>query len=628
MNNKISIIVIVLLAFLTSSCEKFLEAYPNGDRTRDDAFKYNEMIQGLIGRSYDYLASEQSTKNYNSNETAYLECATDNAVRRSTTDMVVQFAKGELNTNNQDFVRIYWKRNYDAIFLVNLFLKDNRGLNARVLIKPEYNTIVTRRLQGEAYGLRAWAERDLLKKFGGMDLSGTRLLGFPIVTEPLDAFNEINVERNTYDDCVAQIIKDCDSALKYLPLAHRDYIYDAGYLSDKKDYIGSINWNRVDGMTMYAIKAMTYLSWASKRFNPLNDMTRWDSAAKYAAKVMKFKTNPTPGTGVAFNRAIHGDGYNPATRTDFNDVYDKSIIWSSRVLENNIDMEQLLFPAGANGNGFSGSGDIGATSEFMSAFGDATGYPITQSSIYDATKPFVNREPRFDAFFNYNTRTYIPAGKTASIYTFETWEPDAQGLNGGKDRAGAGNNVRTNIYIKKFCYAVDWKTSSFARRPRSRFYIRYAHMALAFAEAANQVVGPNGTLYGYTPKAVIGQLRSMKTYEDKNGIPAADPYLNSVASAGKDAFYNLIKNERRIELAFEGERFHDMSRWTNDAEFNALYNKPVHGIKTTKNGTVYTYDLNWEVENRNYISAYMPIPYAEILRMSKMVQNQGWDQWK
>ena len=604
---------------LFSSCSSFLEPYPNGDRTRDDVFKYQESIQGLIGRSYDYLGMDASSKNYNSNETAYLECATDNAVRRSTTDAMVQFAKGELTTGNQFIVRDYWARDYNAIFLLNLFLKDNRGINSRVLIKPELNTLVVRRLQGEAFGLRAWAERDLLKKFGGKELGGTRLLGFPIITEPLDASGEINVERNTYDDCVKQIITDCDSALKYLPIAHRDYLYTSGYLSDKKDFIGSVNWNRVDGATMYAIKAMTYLSWASKRFNPGNLPARWDSAAKYAAKVMDFKRAASP----------IGDSYDPTKKVDFNDIYDKSIVWSTRVLENDITMEQVFFPAAANGNSFNPYGDIGATSEFVNAFGDKNGYPISASTVYDGTKPFDNRDPRFYAVINYNARTYIPAyGTTNSIYTFETWEPDEQGLNGGKDRAGNGNNVRTNIYVKKFCYGINWKQSGFQRRPRVRFNIRYAHMALAFAEAANQVVGPNGTLYGYSPKTVIGTLRAMKTYEDKTGIPAADPYLTSVAGAGAAPFYELIKNERRIELAFEGERFHDMARWTNDTEFNTIYNKPVHGLKTIKNGTAYVYDLNWEVESRAYNSAYMPIPYDEILRMTKMVQNEGWDKWK
>ncbi len=617
MTYKSTIIIFVALFF--GSCSDFLDPYPNGDRTRDDVFAYQESVQGLIGRSYDYLGSDLSSKNYSSNEMAYLECATDNAVRRSTTDAIVQFAKGELTTGNQAIVRDYWKRDYDAIFLLNLFLKDNRGINSRVLIKPELNTLVVRRLQGEAFGLRAWAQRDLLKKFGGKELGGTRLLGFPIVTEPLNASEEINIERSTYDECVKQIITDCDSALKYLPIAHRDYLYTSAYLSDKKDFLGAVNWNRVDGLTMYAIKAMTYLSWASKRFNPNNEVARWDSAAKYAAKVMDFKRAASP----------NGDGYDPTKRVDFNDIYDKSIIWSSRVVENDITMESVFFPAAASGNGFNPYGDIGATSEFVGAFGDKDGYPISASTVYDAAKPFDNREPRFYAQINYNSRTYIPAyGTTSPIYTFETWEPDADGANGGKDRAGNGNNVRTNIYVKKFCYGINWKQSSFGRRPRARFHIRYAHMALAFAEAANQVVGPNGMLYGYSPKAVIGTLRSMKTYEDKTGIPAADLYLNSVATAGKEPFYDLIKNERRIELSFEGERFHDMSRWTNDTEFNALYNKPVHGVKTIKTGSVFAYDLNWEVETRAYNSAYMPLPYDEILRMSKLVQNEGWDKWK
>jgi len=615
---KYKFLLLVLIALLVLvSCTDYLEPYPNGDRTRDDAFKYNEMIQGLIGRSYDYLASDYSSKNYNSNETAYLECATDNAVRRSTTDAVVQFAKGELNTGGQAFVRDYWTRDYNAIFLLNLFLKDNRGLKSTVLIKPELNTLVVRRLQGEAFGLRAWAERDLLKKFGGKELGGSRLLGFPIVTDPLDAFKEINLERNTYDQCVAQIIKDCDSALKYLPVAHRDYLYTSAYLSDKKDFLGSVNWNRVDGMTMYAIKAITYLSWASKRFNPDNDMSRWDSAAKYAAKVMAFKVAASP----------NGDGYNPTVQVNFNDVYDRSIIWSSRLVENDITMESVFFPPAANGNGFSPYGDIGATVEFLNAFGDRNGYPISQSVIYDPTKPFDNREPRFYSYINYNTRTYTPAGSSTVIYTFETWEPDVDGLNGGKDRAGIGNNVRTNIYVKKFCYGINWKNSNFSKRPRSRFSLRYDHMALAFAEAANQIVGPSGTLYGYSPRAVIATLRSKRTFDNAVGIPGADPYLAGVVAAGTDAFYDLIKNERRIEFAFEGERFHDMARWTDDAEFDALYNKPVHGIKTVKNGTDYTYDLTWEVENRNYNSAYLPLPYDEILRMNKLVQNEGWDQW-
>ena len=57
-------------------------------------------------------------------------------------------------------------------------------------------------------------------------------------------------------------------------------------------------------------------------------------------------------------------------------------------------------------------------------------------------------------------------------------------------------------------------------------------------------------------------------------------------------------------------------------------NKAVHGAGIIQNEDMsFTYNLNYEVEGRTYTSAYLPIPYSEILRMSKMVQNEGWDGW-
>ena len=51
--------------------------------------------------------------------------------------------------------------------------------------------------------------------------------------------------------------------------------------------------------------------------------------------------------------------------------------------------------------------------------------------------------------------------------------------------------------------------------------------------------------------------------------------------------------------------------------------------KITKNADgSFTYKLDEVVETRSYPSAYLPIPYDEMLRMSKLVQNEGWDSWK
>ncbi len=101
---------------------------------------------------------------------------------------------------------------------------------------------------------------------------------------------DINYARNTYDQCVAQIIQDCDSAIKYLPFAYRDFWYTA--LSAPYNdliYQGGKYWNRFDDTGVWAIKANVYLTWASPRFNPANDLARWDSAAVYAKRLIDFK---------------------------------------------------------------------------------------------------------------------------------------------------------------------------------------------------------------------------------------------------------------------------------------------------------------------------------------------------
>jgi len=110
------------------------------------------------------------------------------------------------------------------------------------MVNATFNDQVRTRLQGEAFALRAFFEWDLLQKFGGRGADGV-MYGFPIITDVVDPYSEINYARNTYDQCVAQIIADCDSAIKYLPLAHRDFMYLS---ATNKSYLGGRYWNRFD----------------------------------------------------------------------------------------------------------------------------------------------------------------------------------------------------------------------------------------------------------------------------------------------------------------------------------------------------------------------------------------------
>lgn len=579
------------------SCVDYLEPYPNGNRTTEDIWKYQDMVQGLVGQCYDNMP-----RNYNDNEGVFMDGATDDVVITATTNTMVRLATGALPTS-QDPFRTYWDRDYRSIYLVNLFLKDRKGYNTRFLVDAHLDSLVKTRLQGEAFALRAWFQWDLLQKFGGKGMDG-QLLGFPIVLDPVDIKKETNQKRNTYDECVRQIIADCDSASKYLPLAHRDYLVPN--VNDRA-YAGGRYWGRFDGITTRALKALVYLTWASPRFNPSNEVARWDSAAKNAKIVMDFKqTTDAVTNGFGITKAM--DWFNPNSG---------SIVFSARYNNGNDAMERMFYPGG-----FQGNGQVGATQELVDAFPMKNGYPITNpKSLYDPANPYENRDPRFYAtiFHNNAKAMRLNSSSTTPMYTFENW-------NGGKDAPGPAANSRTNYHIKKMVFmGLNWSDNNINRQPHTKVFIRWENMVFAFAEAANQVEGPNGSKYGLSAAEAMSFIRGKNNSDGGKGF-STDPYLEEVSGAGKTAFQEFIKNERRLEFCFEGQRFYDMRRWTSTLE---QLNKPVHSPVISRNADgSFTYKLDNVVESRSYPSAYLPIPFDEMLRMSNLVQNEGWDAWK
>jgi len=588
-------ILSVTIAMLgLASCVDYLEPYPNGNRTTDDIWKYQDMVQGLVGQCYDNM-----TRNYNDNEGVFLDGATDDVVITSTTHPLNRLAVGAMPTSLDPF-RTYWDRDYRSIYLLNLFLKDRRGYNTRFLVDPHLDSLVKNRLQGEAFALRAWFQWDLLQKFGGM--ANGQLMGFPIVLDPVDIKAETNLARGTYDACVKQIIADCDSAYKYLPIAHRDFLVKN--VNDRA-YAGGRYWGRMDGITTRAIKALVYLTWASPRFNPSNDMTRWDLAAQNAKEVIDFKMKTDAVT----------NGFNATKAVNWFDPNFPGIIWASRYNNANDAMERMFYPGG-----FQGTGSVGATQDLVDAFPMKNGYPITDPrSKYDPANPYADRDPRFYATIFHNNAKAVKINSDKVMYTFENWQ-------NAKDAAGPAVNSRTNYHIKKMVFmGLNWSDNSINRQPHSKFFIRWEHMLLAFAEAANQAEGPEGGKYGMSARDAMEYLRKKDNTDGGKGF-TTDPYLAEAASKGKAVFDGLIKNERRIETCFEGMRFFDLRRWSTDL---TDLNKPVRMAKITRHSDgSFEYKLDEVVEARSYRSAFLPIPYDEVLRMSNLVQNDGWEAWK
>lgn len=604
MNTKKILPFCTVIILFFCSCTDYLDPFPTGNVSDEEMWEYQTRVQGLIGQCYEYMP-----RNYNDNEGAYLDGATDNAVITSSLNSMSRLAAGSLSPSQDPFYT-YWDRDYKGIRLVNLFLKDRKGYNTRFLLTPHFNELIRNRLQGEAFALRAWFQWDLLQKFGGRGTNG-EMLGFPIITEPLDVSLQTNLTRDSYDNCVKQIIADLDSAFKYLPIAHRDFL-----VTNNEDlvYSGGRFWGRLDGITTLGMKAMVYLTWASPRFNPSNDISRWDSAAVNAKRVMDFKLTVDNVTG----------GFNPVTQVNWMNPNFPGIVFGSRWLDANDAMERIFYPGG-----FQGYGEIGPSQELVDAFPDKNGYPISDSrSVYDPSDPYSNRDPRFYSTIFYNTAKANRNNNIAQpMYTFENWS------NGGKDAAGrTSTNSLTNYHVKKFVFmGLNWSDGTINRQPHSKFFIRWTHMCLVFAEAANHVVGPiDESRYGLSAKTALQYVRARRTPDGANGISpvvpnAPDDYLQEIAEAGKTAFNELVKNERRIETCFEGMRFFDIRRWTTDL---TEINKDVHGAHILQNEDLsFTFDLNYKVEGRAYSSAYLPIPYTEILKMRNMVQNEGWNGW-
>lgn len=592
------------LLFFTTSCTSFLDPYPYGKLSEDEFWNKQDAVQGLIGQCYDYME-----RDYNNNSGYFLDGATDDAVVANTNHGMVKLSTGALLPANDPF-KGYWTNAYKAIALVNKFIDGSKGYNTRYMVDSHHNDLVRTRLQGEAYALRAWFQWNLLRLYGGEGIKSGALLGYPIVTEPIDIFNnELNFSRNSYEECMNQIELDCDSAKFYLPIAHRDFLVE-----DKGDlaYAGGRYWGRLDGITMSALKSNMYLTYASPLFNPSNDITRWEKAAKYAKEVISFKLDVDN----------VNNGFRPQQGVDWTNPNFPGIVFASRYNDKNDAMERALYPSG-----FMGNGVIGASQNLVDAYPMANGYPKDHpkgEKLYDPQNPYANRDSRFySMIFYHKAKANRNNDLLKPMYTFECQENTD---DYGKDAAGNTATSRTNYHIKKYIYmGVNWSDQTVRKEPHSRFYIRWAHMILNFAEAANEIGGPNYPIDGLTAKDAMRYLRSRNTYDNVK-LYTEDPYLDEIAGMSKDEFRKFIHNEKRIETSFEGLRFFDLRRWTS-TNFSEL-NKPVHKAKILKqNDGTYSYDTEI-VENRVYNSFFLPLPYDDILRMDKLEQNKGWDSWQ
>lgn len=607
--NSFKIFLLILLVGLgLGACNNnFLTPDLDNQYTKDRFLKDPAYALGMMLNGY-------STSSALPGAYPFDEVATDDAVSNDVGNAYLRMATGEWSA-------IYdptsvWSSAYRAILNINYFLSivDNVEWSWQDTVRSE---IMKTRYKSESYGLRGYYYYQLLEHNGGIASSGD-LLGVPIVTGVLTSKDDWRVQRSTFAESLAQTASDLDSAIMLLPYEYKD-ISNPVTIEDidfNRVNGSNLNVNLMDGRHVRAYKAKLYLLAGSPAFNGGTnyDVAKLDTAVQILGKLITVNGGLTSLSADPIFWNSNSD-VTPATTAN------KDILWRNNYTTD-LSREADNFPPSLYGHG-----RVNPTQNLVDAFPMSNGLPITDpASGYDLQNPYANRDPRLalDILYNGGTPRLIGSGTGSANPVNTQADNPVTDRNDGLNKQ-VGYSTRTGYYLKKLLrVAVNLTPGSESSQIHYYARLRWTELFLSFAEAANEVYGPDGGGFAFTPRQIIEALRARGAGTAGGGITQPDIYLASITD--KAGMRDLIRNERRIELCFEGHRFWDLRRW--NVPLSQLTAAATGVSITGTSPAVYTYTgagVN-PVENRVYQSYmyYGPIPYIETQKYPGFLQNKGW----
>ena len=355
-------------------------------------------------------------------------------------------------------------------------------------------------------------------------------------------------------------------------------------------------YGRVTRGFALALKAKALLYAASPLFNESGDAEKWTKAAKAAKAVMDLKN--------AYGNPVYT--LDPAEKAN-NISQSPEVILQIMRSESN-SFEKYNFPVRFTQGARSSMAGTYPTQNLVDAFQTLAGYDITLTDEgwktddpnFDVTKPYSGRDPRF-------ARAVLADGMTFKGSEIETFV-------GGADYSATRQDLGspTGYYLRKYIIEdVDFTPEAETKGKHSWIVSRYAEILLSYAEAVNEVLGPDATNSDFTmsARAALNQVRA------NAGMP-------NVTVTGKDAFRAAVQREWRVEFAFEDHRFWDVRRWKIAADTQ----KAVYGVEIIKGVEKKDYSRIL-VENRTWADKmYLyPIPQSELFCNTNLnPQNDGW----
>jgi hypothetical protein len=183
--------------------------------------------------------------------------------------------------------------------------------------------------------------------------------------------------------------------------------------------------------------------------------------------------------------------------------------------------------------------------------------------------------------------------------------------NAGRDHgsyvdAGRGSGNDRGPFVYK------WTSSpNFFNSPDNTYVLRYAEVLLAQAEAINEQTGPTATA-----------LAPLNLVRQRAGLALLT--TASTQAANKQTLRNEIDRQRRLELAFEGERWWDLLRYARHTIADPSATHPVTALDliATQHSTGIAPNTVPGPRDPNYL--LFPIPQGELNTNPLVTQNPGY----
>lgn len=543
--------VSMLMATSCNFLEDYLDKAPESGLQEKEVFSkyanfrlYFDAVYN--GRRY-YNNGWRDTWNYKSCCPFYIDEWDQKYCFNSTTDMCDQgrYMEGHAWKSGNMSETIIAKLCYDGSRrpILGACYDDIRICNKAIrnidMVQDFQDATVMNDFLGQAYFMRGFYHWTLFRLWGPMPYMDVLLT---LEDSPWD------YERMGKNEFVDRIIQDWDSAYYYFNLAGK-IRRDPGTLQ-----YGTYEMHRPNGMACKSYKARALL-YAASPLNNKNGMTDWEEAAAAAWEAIQL----AEANGVrilpltdASNNDRHLNYYGA-------DVCEESI-WTYSHGSRNWNFTATLW--GGHFMSSTSASGIFPTQNWVDRYETRWGDPLVTQADRDAAtalghyneqQPFKDRDPRFYKDIIYNGSPAPGWGGGSEGASNTAW----MYYNGTTPTTLLNTSYPGRSYTG---YALRklWNNNSTKNQSTTTIYSdplsRLSELYLNYAEAVNEAYGPAGT----APTCPMNAWDAIDVIRLKSGMPVID----RVKYSTKDLLRPRIKNERCIELSFEGQFYYDdVRRW-------------------------------------------------------------------